>query len=137
MMRAWSGPGHAGPEVSRHATIGRNGSYSIEQGADRGTELLGRGAAALVRRQHRTVGVDAADSIVEAACFVGETEVLEHHHGGEDRRGWVDDVATGDVRRGTVDRFEVGVVLTVAAGGGETEAADGAGGAVGENIAVQ
>src|SRR5262245_23710196 len=115
----------------------RMGALLSEVPCYRVAEFGGSGRAALVGREVPAVGVDAGDGGLDAAGGVGELQVVEHHHGRQDGGGGVDDVLARDVRSGAVGGFEVGVVVAVAAAGGEAQAADDAGRGVGEDVAVE
>ena len=81
--------------------------------------------------QHlRQRGVDAARRVVLA-------DVAQHQHAGEDHRHRVGDVLAGDVRRRAVHRLEHRALFADVGAGRHAEAADEAGGEIGDDVAEE
>src|SRR5688572_27618776 len=80
-------------------------------------EGFGACVAALVTGEHAALGIHRGDGAFEAVSFFRHLDVAQHHGGAEHRRGWIDRVLAGDVRRRAVHRLEVGEVVAVATAG--------------------
>ena len=79
--------------------------------------------------------VRTAFSMRSAASLLAE--VAEHQHGAEDQRRGIGEAFAGDVGGGAVDGFEHGDAVADVGAGREAEAADQAGGEVGDDVAEQ
>src|SRR5450755_684544 len=91
---------------------------------------------ALVAGQDGGSFINLRKSAFQAARLLGIAEIVQQHSAGQKHGGGVDRVLSDEIGRGTVDGFEVGVVLAVAGAGRKAKTADGAAGNVGEDIAV-
>src|SRR5207249_9303573 len=79
---------------------------SFDRGGDRGTEVLGPGVAAEIRRAGRAIGEHLGDRPLDRSGGGTLAEMLEHHRTRPDLADRVGDAAAGDVGRRAMHRLE-------------------------------
>src|SRR5579875_2266061 len=104
--------------------------------SDRSDKFSRAGVAALIGSQDSALAVGLLDGGFELVRLFRVAEVAQEQRAGEQHGGGIDKTRTGQVRRGAVDRLEVGVARAIAAAGSKTEAAYAASGDIGQDITV-
>jgi hypothetical protein len=91
--------------------------YCLNNGV---SEVRSAGRPTYVTGEFAAVAVDLVDRITDFQCRIVLAEMAQHQQSGSQHGGRIRDIFSGNVRRGTMDSFEDGALVTEIRAGDET-----------------
>lgn len=77
------------------------------------------------------------DRLLDAACVLCKTHVLQHHDRAQQQSGWVSKPLAGNIRGGSVDSLKDGALVTNVSRWSKTQTTDQTSAQIGQNVTVQ